>query len=319
MGSARSTPNDPARAWREAPPGADPFRALVETVTDYGIYLLDPAGFVRSWNTGAELIEGYRAEEVIGRHLSLFYPASRGRPAEPERALAMAARLGRTEDECWRVRKDGIRYWARVVLNALHDEDGLLYGYATIVRDLTEEKRREDELRRIEERSRDLREQAMRDPLTGAFNRRYLLEFLRGAIDRGVWMTASLLALDIDCFKTINDHHGHDAGDAVLVKIAELAGHLSRGSDRLFRIGGDEFLVYLPGVNAAEARTIAERLRDAVAQAPLIEQAGVTISIGVAPLRPEDSAETWIHAADGALYEAKRGGRNRVAIAAADR
>lgn len=152
----------------------------------------------------------------------------------------------------------------------------------------------------------------MRDPLTGAFNRRYLLDYLRSTVDRSGTVAASLLAVDLDHFKTINDHDGHDVGDAVLVAVARLAGKLSRDCDRLFRVGGDEFLIHLPGVDREGGVAIADRLREAVARARIPEQRPITISIGVAQLRPEDSIETWIQNADVAMYAAKRAGRNRV-------
>jgi len=117
------------------------FRRLVAEVKDYAIFLLDPEGNVKTWNEGAQRIKGYRPEEVIGRHFSIFYPSEeieRGRPAEE---LETAAREGRVEDEGWRIRKDGSRFWASVVITALHNEQGKPLGFAKIVRDITERKR----------------------------------------------------------------------------------------------------------------------------------------------------------------------------------
>ena len=117
------------------------FRRLVAEVKDYAIFLLDPDGNVKTWNEGAQRIKGYQADEIIGRHFSVFYPSEeieRGRPAEE---LETAAREGRVEDEGWRVRKDGSRFWASVVITALHNEQGKPLGFAKIVRDITERKR----------------------------------------------------------------------------------------------------------------------------------------------------------------------------------
>ena len=128
---------------------ADVFRLVVEGVTDYAIFMLDARGYVASWNAGAERIKGYSAREVIGTHFSRFYPeedAARGKPA---RALAQAAKDGRFEDEGWRVRKDGTRFWASVVITAIRDEDGALRGFAKVTRDVTERKRAEDERERL--------------------------------------------------------------------------------------------------------------------------------------------------------------------------
>ncbi|QJW93701.1 PAS domain S-box protein [Frigoriglobus tundricola] len=126
--------------------GQERFRVLVEGVKDYAIYLLDPAGHVLSWNVGAERIKGYPAEEIVGRHVSVFYPrdaVDRGWPAEE---LRRAAAEGRFEDEGWRVRKDGSLFWANVVITSVFDAAGRLQGFAKVTRDLTERKRHEQAL-----------------------------------------------------------------------------------------------------------------------------------------------------------------------------
>ncbi|MDI1477893.1 PAS domain S-box protein [Polyangium sp. y55x31] len=125
------------RALRE---GEERYRLLVEGVRDYAIYMLDPEGRVESWNAGAERIKGYTAAEVIGQHFSRFYPAEDIEQGKPERALILAARTGRFEDEGIHVRKDGTRFWANVVLTALRDESGALRGFSNLTRDVTERK-----------------------------------------------------------------------------------------------------------------------------------------------------------------------------------
>lgn len=122
------------------------FRVLVQGVTDYAIYMLDPEGYITNWNLGGERIKGYRADEVIGRHFSIFYTPEERAAGEPEQALAIAARDGRCEGEGWRVRKDGTRFWAGAVIYRILDEGGKLIGFAKITRDMTEKKRAEDEL-----------------------------------------------------------------------------------------------------------------------------------------------------------------------------
>jgi diguanylate cyclase (GGDEF)-like protein/PAS domain S-box-containing protein len=298
--------------WPGLPAGQDAFWLLVDSIRDYAIFLLDDDGLIQSWNTGAEMITGYAAEEVVGRHFALLFTADEVEGGWPQRELALATRGGRAEDEGWRLRKDGQRFWASVVTTAMRRPDGTLYGYSTIIRDLTERKEREEALKRSVERSRQLWTQSVKDPLTGAFNRRYMVEQLRGAVDRANWVTASLLLIDIDHFKAVNDQAGHVGGDTVLVGIAALARRLSRDSDLLFRLGGDEFLLYLPGVARAGALNIAERLRAGVENSGLVPGGTVTVSIGVAELRKEDDADRWMQNADAALYEAKRAGRNRV-------
>lgn len=123
-------------------------RLLIESVREYAIFLLDPAGKVVSWNSGAQRIKGYAADEIIGRHFSTFYTPEDVESGKPERKLETARREGWVEDEGWRVRKDGTRFWANVVITAIHDETGELRGFAKVTRDITD--RREAERTRLE-------------------------------------------------------------------------------------------------------------------------------------------------------------------------
>ena len=124
------------------------FRLLVETVQDYAIYMLDPNGIVTSWNVGAEHIKGYRTEEIVGQHFSRFFSAEDVKCGEPEMELKAAVERGRFAHEVWRVRKDGSRFWASVVITALHDPQGRLVGFSKITRDLTERKQTEQALQK---------------------------------------------------------------------------------------------------------------------------------------------------------------------------
>lgn len=119
------------------------FRHLVQGVTDYAIYMLDPNGQVASWNAGAQRIKGYLPEQIIGEHFSRFYGEEDRRAGVPQQALEIAARVGRFEKEGWRIRKDGSKFWANVVIDAIHAPDGSIMGFAKITRDVTE--RREAE------------------------------------------------------------------------------------------------------------------------------------------------------------------------------
>jgi len=122
------------------------FRLMVENVRDYAIFMLDPDGRVVSWNAGAERIKGYRADEILGHHFSEFYQQEDIDRGKPEGELLLAAAEDRLEDEGWRVRKDGTRFWANVVITALRDQAGNLRGFAKVTRDITERKQA-DELR----------------------------------------------------------------------------------------------------------------------------------------------------------------------------
>ncbi|MDC4204249.1 MAG: PAS domain S-box protein [Candidatus Manganitrophus sp.] len=125
------------------------YRRLVEGTRDYAIFLLDPKGIVKSWNRGAERIKGYRAEEIIGKHFSTFYPEEDKAWDKPGYELKKVIEEGRFEDEGWRLRKDGSRFWANVIITSLQDEEGKLIGFSKITRDLTERKRAEEEIRRL--------------------------------------------------------------------------------------------------------------------------------------------------------------------------
>jgi len=130
------------------------FRQLVELVEGYAIYMLDPNGFVSSWNIGAERITGYSAEMVLGRHFSLFYPPDAVESGFPQHQLEVAARTGRFEDNGWRVRKDGTMLWANSVVTAIHDRKGALRGFSKIIRDLTGQREQEQRLKQSEENFR---------------------------------------------------------------------------------------------------------------------------------------------------------------------
>ncbi|MEP6672277.1 MAG: CHASE3 domain-containing protein [Chthoniobacter sp.] len=117
------------------------FRTIVESVEDYAILMLDAEGCVASWSRGAERTEGYKAEEIVGRHFSRFYPPEDVAAGKPERELAEARKTGRVEDEGWRVRKDGTRFFANVIISAIRDEEGQLKGYVKVARDITERHR----------------------------------------------------------------------------------------------------------------------------------------------------------------------------------
>jgi diguanylate cyclase (GGDEF)-like protein len=159
---------------------------------------------------------------------------------------------------------------------------------------------------------------ATRDPLTGAGNRRALEERLAQiiALHGRAPVTASMLVLDLDHFKQINDEHGHDVGDRILVAITRLIENRIRVTDRLYRVGGEEFVVLTEGDDLDKATALAEDLRVLVEGSRLDGRCDVTVSQGVAQLAVGETDKEWFRRADLALYEAKNSGRNRVAIAA---
>jgi PAS domain S-box-containing protein len=127
------------------------FRLLVQGVTDYAIYMLDPDGKVASWNAGAQRIKGYSPEDIIGEHFSRFYTEEDKTEELPRAALEIATKEGRFEKEGWRVRKDGTRFWASVVIDAIRSEDGKLIGFAKVTRDVTEKRQAQEALERAQQ------------------------------------------------------------------------------------------------------------------------------------------------------------------------
>lgn len=221
------------------------------------------------------------------------------------------------------MRKDGhervLRARAQNIFSAEGDCDQILL----VVRDVTEEYRLLESISRERaealDQAREAQFLANTDPLTGLANRRFVM----GELDRAVYKARgdgtplSLVMFDIDHFKAVNDAHGHHVGDVVLRKVAELARVRARAHDLLARIGGEEFVWLLPGVDAEEAGAAAERLRWTIEAGTLSAPfPAVTISVGNATLAPSDASLSLFARADAALYEAKRGGRNRVKMAA---
>jgi PAS domain S-box-containing protein len=136
------------------------YKILVESVQDYAIFFMDPEGYIQTWNKGAEKNKGYSHAEIIGKHFSIFYSEQDNLDKKPERELEIAKKVGRVEDEDWRYRKDGSKFWANVVITALYDDEGTLQGFAKVTRNLTERKVNEDSLRSanslLQEQQREL-------------------------------------------------------------------------------------------------------------------------------------------------------------------
>jgi len=156
-----------ARAQASLAQSEERFRLLVSGVTDYAILMLDPRGMVSSWNEGAQRIKGYSAAEILGSHISRFYPPGEASAGVPDKLLETAANVGRAEAEGWRLRKDGSRFWANVVITALRDDDGHLRGFAKITRDITERRDSERALEKNREMLAQLQKMEALGQLTG--------------------------------------------------------------------------------------------------------------------------------------------------------
>src|SRR5688572_2971182 len=154
-----ATRRDAERARRGPFDSSDAFRLFVESVHDYAIFMLDRDGYIVSWNQGAQRIKGYAPGDIIGSHFSRFYSRQDIQDGKPQRELAIASAEGRVVDEGWRIRSDGSRFWAHVVITAVRDTDGTLIGFGKVTRDVTAMHAHAEENRRL---AAQLQEQARR-------------------------------------------------------------------------------------------------------------------------------------------------------------
>ena len=190
----------------------DEYRRLVASVRDYAIFMLDPNGYIRAWNAGAQALKGYSADEAVGQHFSVFYTQPDIDRNHPANELRIAAAEGRYEEEGWRLRKDGTRFWAGVTITAVHDDNGHLTGFAKVTRDLTERRRAEDSLHEAVEDLRRANEELDRFATVAAHDMTDPLRTITGF--------AELL----------------EAGTVETEQVAEYAGHIRESSIRLSRM-----------------------------------------------------------------------------------
>jgi diguanylate cyclase (GGDEF)-like protein/PAS domain S-box-containing protein len=285
--------------WTGAP---DEFAIFVANVRDYAILMLDATGHVVSWNVGARHIKGYEAQDIVGRHFRVFYLPEDRAQGLPERHLAAAARRGELRYEGWRLRKDGSRFWADVVITAVFDDAGRLRGFGKVTRDVTE--RRDAEQR--------LTHRMLHDVLTGLPNRALLIDRIGqalAAVGRH-HSTVAAFFVDLDRFKVVNDTFGRTVGDQVLVAVAQRLQHTVRPEDTVARLSGDEFIVICPDLRAgSEAYAIADRLACALAEPVELDDEAflVKASIGIAVTDdPATELESLLRDADTAMYHAKQ-------------
>jgi diguanylate cyclase (GGDEF)-like protein/PAS domain S-box-containing protein len=283
-------------------------RLLAENAWEV-IWTMDLDGKITYVSPAVERMRGITPEEAMRQSLDEIHPPeSAASVADYYRQVFAAIEAGteppmfRGENEYYR--KDGSIMTGELQVIPHLDGSGKVIELIGVTRDISERKVFEAELRNL----------AVTDTLTGVWNRRHGTELLAADLSaRRPGQALSLLMLDIDHFKTINDTFGHQAGDHVLIEIASRLRRSLRGSDMVARWGGEEFVVLLRDCALPDALRLAEDIRAAIAELPFGAMGSLTVSVGVAEARAGEDLPTWLERADQALYRAKRSGRNEVA------
>ncbi len=225
---------------------AEHFRMLVQNMKDYAIIILDTDGRVASWNPGSETILGYRSSEIIGQHFSRFFPSEEVQRGKPETELKVATAEGRSEDEGWRIKKDGARFWSNEVITALRDQGGALCGFGKVMRDLTERKRAEEkatlQAREILEISTpviQIWDGILMAPLIGTLDSERTQKLMEGLLERIVETNSAVALLDVTGVPTID---------------TRTAQHLAETTTAVRLLGAQAVLT---GVRPAIAQTLA--------------------------------------------------------------
>lgn len=285
--------------------------SIVTGLTDYALMTLDDQGRVRDWNASVERVTAHQSATSVGNSYLIFYPPDSLESMDALDRLHEADRSGWSLDEGWRQRADGKRFWGSCLIAPLHSPDDELAeerAYSLVIRDVSDRREATEALRRS----------VACDHLTGLTNRRALFEACELELQR--WRRTprplSLVLIDADHFKRVNDEYGHAAGDAVLRHLAAGLSATFRAMDIVARLGGEEFVVLLPGCTEDAAATVAQRLCQSISQQTVnVNGANLhyTVSIGVATMDATvDDVEALIERADLAMYRAKAAGRNRV-------
>lgn len=281
-------------------------RLMVEASTDHAIIMIDPEGFVRSWNSGAERIIGIAAHEAIGTSHTKIFTREDIEMGQPYRELEEARRTGRSDDDRWHVRRDGTRFWATGVVTPQWNPDGSLRGYTKIMRDQTAQRLAEEQTQFL----------ANHDALTGMPNRVNFSNRLHQALALSQRNNTSLalLLLDLDRFKHVNDTFGHHTGDLLLKEVSQRILSSLRETDFVARLGGDEFVIIQTDVSQPDASdTLARKLVLELGRPYFLEGqevfSGTSIGICIYPRDARNSVEL-LKRADLALYRAKNAGRH---------
>lgn len=287
--------------------------AQIVMLADDAIIVINQGNDVILMNKAAEKVFGYNASELIGKSSAVLFPEESR--SENQRVIedfiqegSYRRRLNEKGQILTGIRKTGEEFHTQTTLVRLKSDGRLAIAF--IIRDITEDKKTEEELLKL----------ASTDPLTGAFNRREFsaLAEREAKRSRRYDRPLSIMMLDLDHFKELNDNHGHAAGDKALQRFTTICCNALRNIDIFGRWGGEEFVALLPETNAENAAVIAERLRKLVSETEIEfngEKLKFTVSIGVAQFKPNEYAlENPLARADAAVYDAKKAGRNNIAI-----
>ena len=290
------------------------YKALLDCLFD-AVFTVDKQGCITYWNESCARISGFSSGEMLGRHCRETVFGSKKGSAGQEAGrcgieMVLETGLPGTWKGCVR-RKNGQRIPVESHISVLRDEVGEITGAVEVFRDVSAHVALEDAHRQLLQLSKE-------DQLTGLFNRSAINDLLSAEIERSrrYRQSLSVIMIDIDHFKRINDRYGHDAGDKVLTKIGAILRFSLRKPDMVGRWGGEEFLVVAPSSDAWAAEQLAERLRGDIEDIPVGEiPEPITASFGVAQLSEGLNLDEVLYAADNALYTAKGSGRNRVVTA----
>lgn len=267
--------------------------------------MLNAEGLIISWNEGARRAKGYLSEEIVGRYFGIFYSETEQHTSAPKKNLEMALRTGQFEGEGWRYRKDGSRFWAHVLIDAIRDEQGNLQGYAKITRDISEQKEITDRMAWM----------ARYDVLTGLPNRGEFFAYVERQIVSNDARSFAVFTLDIDKFKEINDQEGHLIGDKLLQHISSDVLKTFQKEEMVARFGGDEFVAIKPFDHESEAVAFSKRLLHCFSGKKVFADTEITVSASVGvSLYPRDGADiyTVLGNSDLAMYRAKNSLDNKI-------
>jgi diguanylate cyclase (GGDEF)-like protein/PAS domain S-box-containing protein len=288
---------------------------VLEQIHGYCVVMLDVHGAVSEWNPSIGRLFDVAEGDLVGRPLMGWMLADLSQRATPVAfpdVQAALARQGWCRMHVQLLRLDQRIIWGDCMITPVVEADGVASGYVAVIRDVTDEHLR----------TRQLMDEATTDPLTGLCNRRGLEQRVGALLDEpgGAPAVQTWIMVDIDHFKQVNDTHGHDGGDIVLKAVATTLQATARDGDTLARVGGEEFVLLLPGATASIGLIVAERLRLRIA-ALVVDIGGLTVrltaSFGVAQQGPDEAWAAALSRADVALFSAKNEGRNRAVLAAA--